>query len=99
MHVRTITIIATAMIIRVTLAGLVPGYYTQMLAEYPDHQRIHPEHVRIHLFQSGLEPGQSRLQLGQVIHIIGAGGWLVGQGQQQDACHVRGHKAGKYWDI
>jgi hypothetical protein len=65
MHVRTITIIATAMIsIRVTLAGLVPAYYTQMLAEYPDHERIHPEHVRVHLFQSGLEPGHSRLQLG-----------------------------------
>ena len=52
------------MIIRVTLAGLVPGYYTQMLAEYPDHQGVHPEHVRVHLFQSGLEPGHSRLQLG-----------------------------------
>jgi hypothetical protein len=66
MHVRTITIIATA-IIRVTLAGLVPGYYTQMLAEYPGHERVHPEHVRVHLFQSGLEPGQSRLQLGDLL--------------------------------
>jgi uncharacterized protein YneF (UPF0154 family) len=98
MHVRTITIIATAIIIRVTLAGLVPGYYTQMLAEYLDHERIHPQHVRVHLFQSGLEPGQSRLQLGQVIR-LGAGGWLVGLGQQQDACHVRDHEAGKCWDI